>query len=71
MIFFLMERKFVKIYSVSEVKFCIISRLAILDNLPLIIFQVVLAAQLVCWTAQFIGHGVFEVNTPIIKYHLV
>jgi len=26
------------------------------------IFQVVLAAQLFCWTGQFIGHGVFEVN---------
>lgn len=25
------------------------------------IMQVVLAAQLICWTGQFIGHGVFEV----------
>ncbi|OWM65285.1 hypothetical protein CDL15_Pgr008875 [Punica granatum] len=31
-------------------------------------WKVVLAAQLFCWTGQFIGHGVFEVLQIVFKY---
>ncbi|PNX97310.1 putative endoplasmic reticulum membrane protein [Trifolium pratense] len=34
------------------------------------IFQVVLAAQLFCWTGQFIGHGVFEKRAPALLDNL-
>ncbi|KAA3458324.1 putative endoplasmic reticulum membrane protein C16E8.02-like [Gossypium australe] len=33
--------------------------------------QVVLAAQLFCWTGQFIGHGVFEKRAPALLDNLV
>lgn len=40
--------------------------------------QVVLVTQLVCWTGQFIGHGIFEVNiyhfetvSPFLKFHTI
>lgn len=31
----------------------------------LVFFQVVLVAQIVCWTGQFIGHGAFEVSKSV------
>lgn len=34
-------------------------------------WKVVLAAQLVCWTAQFIGHGVFEKRAPALLDNLI
>ncbi|CAL5338493.1 unnamed protein product [Camellia sinensis] len=33
-------------------------------------WKVVLAAQLVCWTGQFIGHGVFEKRAPALLDNL-
>ncbi|KAF8408126.1 hypothetical protein HHK36_007269 [Tetracentron sinense] len=33
-------------------------------------WKVVLAAQLFCWTGQFIGHGVFEKRAPAILENL-
>ncbi|GFZ00173.1 ER membrane protein, putative [Actinidia rufa] len=33
-------------------------------------WKVVLAAQLVCWTGQFIGHGVFEKRAPALLTNL-
>ncbi|GFZ07728.1 ER membrane protein, putative [Actinidia rufa] len=33
--------------------------------------EVVLAAQLFCWTGQFIGHGVFEKRAPALLDNLV
>ncbi|KAL2935313.1 putative endoplasmic reticulum membrane protein C16E8.02 [Bienertia sinuspersici] len=33
--------------------------------------EVVLASQLICWTAQFIGHGVFEKRAPALLDNLV
>ena len=33
--------------------------------------QVVLVAQLFCWTMQFIGHGVFEKRAPALIDNLV
>ncbi|KAK4350300.1 hypothetical protein RND71_029613 [Anisodus tanguticus] len=33
--------------------------------------QVVLAAQLLCWTGQFIGHGVFEKRAPALLDNLI
>ncbi|XVF09044.1 hypothetical protein REPUB_Repub07fG0056600 [Reevesia pubescens] len=34
-------------------------------------WKVVLAAQLLCWTGQFIGHGVFEKRAPALLDNLV
>ncbi|KAK1363395.1 Endoplasmic reticulum membrane protein-like [Heracleum sosnowskyi] len=34
-------------------------------------WKVVLAAQLFCWTGQFIGHGVFEKRAPALLDNLV
>ncbi|KAM1026196.1 hypothetical protein ACFX2I_039109 [Malus domestica] len=34
-------------------------------------WKVVLAAQLFCWTGQFIGHGVFEKQAPALLDNLV
>ncbi|XP_061367433.1 2-hydroxy-palmitic acid dioxygenase MPO1 isoform X1 [Gastrolobium bilobum] len=34
-------------------------------------WKVVLAAQLICWTGQFIGHGVFEKRAPALLDNLV
>jgi len=34
-------------------------------------WKVVLAAQLLCWTAQFIGHGVFEKRAPALLDNLL
>lgn len=34
-------------------------------------WKVVLGAQLLCWTAQFIGHGVFEKRAPALLDNLV
>ncbi|KAL5544507.1 hypothetical protein UlMin_008291 [Ulmus minor] len=34
-------------------------------------WKVVLAAQLSCWTGQFIGHGVFEKRAPALLDNLV
>ncbi|KAH7529047.1 2-hydroxy-palmitic acid dioxygenase mpo1 [Ziziphus jujuba] len=34
-------------------------------------WRVVLAAQLFCWTGQFIGHGVFEKRAPALLDNLV
>ncbi|KAK1308485.1 hypothetical protein QJS10_CPA09g01542 [Acorus calamus] len=34
-------------------------------------WKVVLAAQIFCWTAQFIGHGVFEKRAPALLDNLV
>ncbi|KAJ7943443.1 YGL010w-like protein [Quillaja saponaria] len=34
-------------------------------------WKVVLGAQLVCWTGQFIGHGVFEKRAPALLDNLV
>ncbi|KAI6683140.1 hypothetical protein NL676_029053 [Syzygium grande] len=34
-------------------------------------WKVVLAAQLVCWTGQFLGHGVFEKRAPALLDNLV
>ncbi|KAL8123572.1 2-hydroxy-palmitic acid dioxygenase MPO1-like [Apium graveolens] len=34
-------------------------------------WKVVLAAQIICWTAQFIGHGVFEKRAPALLDNLV
>ncbi|XP_021891862.1 uncharacterized endoplasmic reticulum membrane protein C16E8.02 isoform X3 [Carica papaya] len=31
-------------------------------------WKVVLAAQLICWTGQFLGHGVFEVLQTVFGY---
>ncbi|XP_077224756.1 2-hydroxy-palmitic acid dioxygenase mpo1-like [Tasmannia lanceolata] len=33
-------------------------------------WRVVLAAQLICWTGSFIGHGVFEKRTPALRGNL-
>ncbi|MCE7766678.1 DUF962 domain-containing protein, partial [Pseudomonas putida] len=33
-------------------------------------WKVVLAAQLFCWTGQFIGHGVFEKRAPALLNNL-
>ncbi|CAK9138130.1 unnamed protein product [Ilex paraguariensis] len=33
--------------------------------------EVVLASQLLCWTGQFIGHGVFEKRAPALLDNLV
>ncbi|KAJ8452319.1 hypothetical protein Cgig2_006124 [Carnegiea gigantea] len=33
--------------------------------------MVALAAQLICWTGQFIGHGVFEKRAPALLDNLV
>ncbi|XWS51152.1 hypothetical protein CRYUN_Cryun12cG0152900 [Craigia yunnanensis] len=34
-------------------------------------WKVVLAAQLFCWTGQFVGHGVFEKRAPALLDNLV
>lgn len=34
-------------------------------------WKVALAAQLICWTGQFIGHGVFEKRAPALLDNLV
>ncbi|XP_062169554.1 2-hydroxy-palmitic acid dioxygenase mpo1 [Alnus glutinosa] len=34
-------------------------------------WKVVLAAQLLCWTGQFIGHGVFEKRAPALLDNLL
>uniref|UniRef100_A0A0D6QTC0 DUF962 domain-containing protein n=1 Tax=Araucaria cunninghamii TaxID=56994 RepID=A0A0D6QTC0_ARACU len=34
-------------------------------------WKVVLVSQLVCWTSQFIGHGVFEKRAPALLDNLV
>ncbi|KAM7267287.1 hypothetical protein ACFE04_009453 [Oxalis oulophora] len=34
-------------------------------------WKVVLAAQLICWTGQFIGHGVFEKRAPALLDNLL
>lgn len=34
-------------------------------------WKVVLGAQIVCWTGQFIGHGVFEKRAPALLDNLV
>ncbi|KAL2340752.1 hypothetical protein Fmac_008692 [Flemingia macrophylla] len=34
-------------------------------------WKIVLAAQLFCWTGQFIGHGVFEKRAPALLDNLV
>ncbi|XP_074316955.1 2-hydroxy-palmitic acid dioxygenase MPO1-like [Silene latifolia] len=34
-------------------------------------WKVVLAAQLICWTAQFLGHGVFEKRAPALLDNLL
>lgn len=34
-------------------------------------WKVVLVAQLVCWTAQFLGHGVFEKRAPALLDNLI
>lgn len=34
-------------------------------------WKVVLVAQLICWTGQFIGHGVFEKRAPALLDNLV
>lgn len=34
-------------------------------------WKVVLASQLICWTGQFIGHGVFEKRAPALLDNLV
>ncbi|KAK1373363.1 Endoplasmic reticulum membrane protein-like [Heracleum sosnowskyi] len=34
-------------------------------------WKVVLAAQLFCWTGQFIGHGVFEKRAPALLDNLI
>ncbi|XWS60519.1 hypothetical protein CRYUN_Cryun07bG0042700 [Craigia yunnanensis] len=34
-------------------------------------WKVVLAAQLFCWTGQFLGHGVFEKRAPALLDNLV
>lgn len=34
-------------------------------------WKVVLAAQLLCWTGQFVGHGVFERRAPALLDNLV
>ncbi|KAG2707133.1 hypothetical protein I3843_05G121800 [Carya illinoinensis] len=34
-------------------------------------WKVVLVAQLVCWTGQFIGHGIFEKRAPALLDNLV
>ncbi|POO03505.1 hypothetical protein TorRG33x02_007100 [Trema orientale] len=34
-------------------------------------WKVVLVAQIVCWTGQFIGHGVFEKRAPALLDNLV
>ncbi|XP_057949848.1 2-hydroxy-palmitic acid dioxygenase mpo1-like [Malania oleifera] len=34
-------------------------------------WKVVLVAQLICWTAQFIGHGVFEKRAPALLDNLI
>ncbi|KAG2679294.1 hypothetical protein I3843_11G045700 [Carya illinoinensis] len=34
-------------------------------------WKVVLAAQLICWSGQFIGHGVFEKRAPALLDNLV
>ncbi|KAJ6982659.1 hypothetical protein NC653_025694 [Populus alba x Populus x berolinensis] len=36
-----------------------------------IVLQVVLVAQIICWTGQFIGHGVFEKRAPALLDNLV
>ncbi|KAH7515974.1 hypothetical protein FEM48_Zijuj10G0085100 [Ziziphus jujuba var. spinosa] len=36
-----------------------------------IAWKVVLVAQIVCWTGQFIGHGVFEKRAPALLDNLV
>ncbi|KAI3908335.1 hypothetical protein MKX01_027357 [Papaver californicum] len=36
------------------------------SNLP----QVVLASQIFCWGAQFIGHGVFKKQAPVLLDNL-
>ncbi|KAK4773878.1 hypothetical protein SAY87_028897 [Trapa incisa] len=33
-------------------------------------WKVVLIAQILCWTAQFIGHGVFEKRAPALLDNL-
>ncbi|PNX71371.1 putative endoplasmic reticulum membrane protein, partial [Trifolium pratense] len=33
--------------------------------------RVVLVVQLVCWTGQFIGHGVFEKRAPALLDNLI
>lgn len=37
----------------------------------IVLMQVVLAAQLTCWTGQFIGHGVFEVTKPMLLLKII
>jgi len=34
-------------------------------------WKVVLVSQVVCWTAQFIGHGVFEKRSPALLDNLI
>ncbi|KAK1261183.1 hypothetical protein QJS04_geneDACA019451 [Acorus gramineus] len=34
-------------------------------------WKVVLAAQIICWTAQFVGHGLFEKRAPALLDNLV
>ncbi|KAK9748067.1 hypothetical protein RND81_02G033200 [Saponaria officinalis] len=34
-------------------------------------WKVVLASQLICWTAQFLGHGIFEKRAPALLDNLV
>ncbi|VFQ76488.1 unnamed protein product [Cuscuta campestris] len=45
------------------------SRLALLLGFSLA-WKVVLGAQLLCWTGQFIGHGVFEKRAPALLDNL-
>ncbi|CAH9145426.1 unnamed protein product [Cuscuta epithymum] len=45
------------------------SRLALVLGFSLA-WKVVLAAQLFCWTGQFIGHGVFEKRAPALLDNL-
>ncbi|KAK2965316.1 hypothetical protein RJ640_010641 [Escallonia rubra] len=35
-----------------------------------LVFKVVLAAQLICWTGQFLGHGLFEKRAPALLDNL-
>ncbi|KAI4340113.1 hypothetical protein MLD38_024981 [Melastoma candidum] len=38
---------------------------------PSLAWKVVLAAQILCWTGQFLGHGLFEKRAPALLDNLV